>query len=200
MAGREGEVLLPLFNIGYSDNAPMITLGGAIADEPCAQQIRTVLKDKNMGAFLDEQRHLKINVPPLTLLTGNRRQDPLRNDSRQLSKPCGLQIVRCTRPMHKEHLPSHCALRERSHDGPDGGPPRGSARGDGSSPGIGRTSLRFDQAVDGPWRLPDAATRERPCGVQSHRFGLQHAASNQPRRYSGHDFGRNGVKGNFALL
>ena len=66
-AGREGEALLPLFNIGYSDNAPMITLGGAIADEPCAQQIRTVLKDKNMGAFLDEQRHLKINVPPLTL-------------------------------------------------------------------------------------------------------------------------------------
>ena len=66
-AGREGEDLLPLFNIGYSDNAPMITLGGAIADEPCAQQIRTVLEDKHMGAFLDEQRHLQIGVPPLTL-------------------------------------------------------------------------------------------------------------------------------------
>ena len=67
MAGRETEALLPLFNIGYSDNAPMITLGGAIADEPCAQQIRTVLKDKDMGAFMNEQLHLQIGVPPLTL-------------------------------------------------------------------------------------------------------------------------------------
>ncbi len=67
MAGREDEALLPLFNIGYSDNAPMITVGGVIADEPRAQQIRTVLEDKDLGAFLDEQRHLQIGVPPLTL-------------------------------------------------------------------------------------------------------------------------------------
>ena len=66
MAGREGEALLPLFNIGYSDNAPMITLGGAIADEPGARKIRAILNDKGMGAFLDEQRHLQIGVPPLT--------------------------------------------------------------------------------------------------------------------------------------
>lgn len=66
-AGREGESLLPLLNIGYSDNAPMVTVGGIIVDEPSVPQIRTVLDDKNMGKFLDEERHLRIGVPPLTL-------------------------------------------------------------------------------------------------------------------------------------
>ena len=66
-AGRKDESLLPLLNIGYSDNAPMVTVGGVIADEPRARQIRVVLDDKHMGAFLDEQRHLQIGVPPLTL-------------------------------------------------------------------------------------------------------------------------------------
>ena len=39
---------------------------------------------------------------------------------------------------------------------PHGEPSRRPARGDGSSPGVGRASLRFDQAVDGPRRVPDA--------------------------------------------
>ena len=65
-AGRESESFLPLFNIGYSDNAPMVTLGGAIVNEPCKQNIRTVLEDGGMREFLDQQRHLQIGVPPLT--------------------------------------------------------------------------------------------------------------------------------------
>ncbi len=65
-AGREGEALVPLYNIGYSDNAPMVTLGGAIADALRAQEIKKMLEDKNMGDFLDEQCHLRIGVPPLT--------------------------------------------------------------------------------------------------------------------------------------
>ena len=77
-------------------------------------------------------------------------------------------------PMHQRHPPTARPLRERSHDGSDGGSPRGSARGDGPSSGVRRTSLRVDQAVDGPGRVPDASTRQRPRGVQPHRLGLQH--------------------------
>lgn len=65
-AGKKGQALLPLFNIGYSDNAPMITVGGAIVDEAREKLIREALKDKKMEEFLDEQYHLKIGVPPLT--------------------------------------------------------------------------------------------------------------------------------------
>ena len=65
-AGRDGENLLPLYNIGYSDNAPMVTLGGAIVDEPRSRQIRTILEEKKMGTFLDQKHHLEIGVPPLT--------------------------------------------------------------------------------------------------------------------------------------
>lgn len=67
LAGREGEALFPLFNIGYSDNAPMITVGGVIADATCAQQLGTVLKDKEIGEFPNENSHVRIGVPPLTV-------------------------------------------------------------------------------------------------------------------------------------
>ena len=83
--------------------------------------------------------------------------------------------------MHQRHPPTARPLRERSHDGSDGGSPRGSARGDGPSSGVRRTSLRVDQAVDGPGRVPDASTRQRPRGVQPHRLGLQHATRDQSR-------------------
>ena len=66
-AGREGEALLPILNIGYSDNAPMVTVGGLIADQQRVDQVKAVLEGKNLGAFLDQKRHLKIGVPPLTL-------------------------------------------------------------------------------------------------------------------------------------
>ena len=65
-AGRTGDILLPLFNIGYRDNAPMITVGGVIADTGHVHRIETVLNENDMGGFLDEKRHLKIGVPPLT--------------------------------------------------------------------------------------------------------------------------------------
>ena len=66
-AGREDETLLPILNIGYSDNAPMVTVGGVIVDKPRARQIEAAFGDKDMSVFLDETRHLKIGVPPLTL-------------------------------------------------------------------------------------------------------------------------------------
>lgn len=66
-AGRESEHLLPLFNIGYSDNASMITVGAAIIDEARALEATTRLDENNMSAFLDETKQLKIGVPPLTI-------------------------------------------------------------------------------------------------------------------------------------
>ena len=65
-AGRAGDTLLPLFNIGYRDNAPMITVGGIIAELGHVGGIETVLNKNDMGGFLDEKRHLKVRVPPLT--------------------------------------------------------------------------------------------------------------------------------------
>ena len=47
--------------------------------------------------------------------------------------------------------------------------------------------LRFDQAADGPGRVPDASTRQRPRGVQPHRLGLQHATRDQSRGNSRDD-------------
>ena len=66
-AGRTGDTLLPLFNIGYRDNAPMITVGGIIVERGHVHGIESVLNENNMGGFLDQKRHLKIGVPPLTL-------------------------------------------------------------------------------------------------------------------------------------
>ena len=133
--------------------------------------------------------------------TGKPRQDSLRNDSRPLYKPCGLQMCavrdRCTKNTYR------CITRYENEATMDRMADRLAARPeviDRRRESVEHPFLRFAQAVDGPWRLPDAATRERPCGVQSHRFGLQHAASHQPRRDSGHDFGRNGVKRNFAFF
>ena len=99
----------------------------------------------------------------------------------------GLPVLRSTRPMHQGHPPTDCPLRERSHHGSDGGSPRCSTRGDGPLPGVRRTSLRFDQAVDGPGRVPDGLTRQRPRGVQPHRLGLQHATRDQSRGNSRDD-------------
>ena len=46
---------------------------------------------------------------------------------------------------------------------------------------FGGASFRHDQAMDGPGRLPDAAARQRPRGVQPDRAGLQPPAGDQPR-------------------
>ncbi len=66
-AGREADSLLPLFNIGYSDNAPMVTFGGAIVDEQLEVQIKAALEINDLTDFLNEKRHMQIGVPPLTL-------------------------------------------------------------------------------------------------------------------------------------
>lgn len=65
-AGREKEYLLPLINIGYSDNAPMVTVGGAIVDERRAIEATNHLEGKGLEGFLDEAKHISIGVPPLT--------------------------------------------------------------------------------------------------------------------------------------
>ena len=67
VSGREDESLLPLFNIGYADNAPMITIGGVIAARPQRDGIESVLRSCDRDGFLDEERHLVVRVPPLTL-------------------------------------------------------------------------------------------------------------------------------------
>ncbi len=45
----------------------MITIGAAIDDETRARETADLLEAKAMGEYLDESRHLKIGVPPLTL-------------------------------------------------------------------------------------------------------------------------------------
>lgn len=65
-AGRTDDTLISLFNIGYRDNAPMITIGGVIGNQEQVQHIKAVLRENDMAEFLDEQRHLHIGVPPLT--------------------------------------------------------------------------------------------------------------------------------------
>ncbi|MDA1324208.1 MAG: hypothetical protein O3C34_05650, partial [Proteobacteria bacterium] len=66
-AGRENERILPLINVGYNDNAPMLTVGAAIVNDAAASAVSKCLDSRNMTDFLDEKRHLKIGVPPLTL-------------------------------------------------------------------------------------------------------------------------------------
>ena len=66
-AGRENEQLLPLFNIRYSDNAPMITVGAAIVDEVQAQKTTALIEAKNLVTLMNESNQLSIGVPPLTL-------------------------------------------------------------------------------------------------------------------------------------
>lgn len=66
-AGREDEQVLPLFNIGYSDNAPMVTVGAAIVDEVRAQATTALIAARNMGGIVNGSVQLSIGVPPLTL-------------------------------------------------------------------------------------------------------------------------------------
>ena len=110
--------------------------------------------------------------------------------NRTACRGCGLRET-----MYQEDLPAPHALRERINDGAHGGPSRRQARGDGPSPGVGRASLRFDQAVDGPRGVPDAPARQCPRGVQPHRLGLQHATRNQPRGNSRLDCRRSPLTG-----
>ncbi|MFT7572668.1 MAG: hypothetical protein ACI9JL_003722 [Paracoccaceae bacterium] len=66
-SGRKEKEITPLFNFSYSDNAPMITMGGVISSNDLATEISVLLEGKNLGKFLDEKHQMKIGVPPLTM-------------------------------------------------------------------------------------------------------------------------------------
>ena len=66
-AGREGEVLLSLFNIGYEDNAPMVTVGGVIAKKADAPALKEIVETDGNCEVMDESNQLRVGVPPLTL-------------------------------------------------------------------------------------------------------------------------------------
>ena len=66
-AGRENDQVVPLFNISYKDNAPMITVGAAIASQQHSQEIKQVLHSNSTVPKVDENKPLMIGVPPLTL-------------------------------------------------------------------------------------------------------------------------------------
>ena len=66
-AGREKDSIVPIFNIKYSDNAPMVTVGAAIADEQYVEKTTTVLKANSVIEQMDKNKQLSIGVPPLTL-------------------------------------------------------------------------------------------------------------------------------------
>lgn len=66
-SGREDVTVLPIFNIGYNDDAPMLTIGAILVDQELEKKIKQRLLDCKLSAFLDEKRHLQIGVPALTL-------------------------------------------------------------------------------------------------------------------------------------
>ena len=66
-AGREDDQIVPLFNIRYRDNAPMITVGAVIDAQGHAEEISAVLKDRNTIPRMDEDEQISIDIPPLTL-------------------------------------------------------------------------------------------------------------------------------------
>ena len=66
-AGRENDQVVPLFNISYKDNAPMITVGAAIANKQQSHETEQVLHSKSTILRVDENKPLMIGVPPLTL-------------------------------------------------------------------------------------------------------------------------------------
>ena len=64
---------------------------------------------------------------------------------------------------------AHHPLRERDHYGADDGSACFPTRGDGPSPGVGRTSLRHDQAVDGARLIPDPPSHGHNTPSSSHQ-------------------------------
>ena len=67
IAGRSNDSIVPIFNIKYQDNAPMVTVGAVIADEQYAQKTAEIFEAKNSTEPMDENKQLSIGVPPLTL-------------------------------------------------------------------------------------------------------------------------------------
>ena len=64
--GREGDRVVPVFNISYSDNAQMATVGVILADEENLERTREAVATNSVIEPMDEKRQLVIGVPPLT--------------------------------------------------------------------------------------------------------------------------------------
>ena len=118
---------------------------------------------KSEFQYRRRNRHLPLSGWPASgaLVSGTGPARPATGSglsATSIARPAGPAIYATDAP--KAPTDGSSATRTK-HDGSDGGSPRGSARGDGPSSGVRRTSLRFDQAVDGPGRVPDASTRQR---------------------------------------
>ena len=85
-AGRTGEKFLAFINFSYSDNAPMVTIGGAIVDENMSELIRSSLTKAGLEYLLSEDDLVRIDVPPLTYKEKSvidqklPKEDPLTED------------------------------------------------------------------------------------------------------------------------
>lgn len=55
----------PLFNFQYCDGAPMVTVGGMIADDACVEKLHN-LKHMDIQETINGNQQLSINVPNLT--------------------------------------------------------------------------------------------------------------------------------------
>lgn len=64
-AGREGESIVPLFNISYRDNAPMVTIGAAIGNEQHVLETNRALASQGVVERAADVP-LRVEVPPLT--------------------------------------------------------------------------------------------------------------------------------------
>ena len=62
-AGRQADKIVPIFNVAYRDNAPMITVGAVIADDRCADGIL----DKMPSGNKTGEDQISIGVPPMTM-------------------------------------------------------------------------------------------------------------------------------------
>lgn len=67
VAGRQNELIFPLFNIAYKDNAQMLTVGAIVTDGQSSQETSIALETGNVNMSMDEKIQISINVPPLTL-------------------------------------------------------------------------------------------------------------------------------------
>ena len=65
-AGRQADKIVPIFNVAYRDNAPMITVGAVIADDRCADGIMKILDKMPSGNKTGEDQ-ISIGVPPMTM-------------------------------------------------------------------------------------------------------------------------------------
>jgi hypothetical protein len=66
LAGREHDEVVPIINVAYSDNAPMITVGVTITTKGGGAGIATALDARNVTRVGTADEQLTISVPALT--------------------------------------------------------------------------------------------------------------------------------------